>query len=135
MPKYKVTTPRFHNGKLYGPATRRAFITVNKPYPKGETPEGLELVTEVVAKKDANQEVDRDQIKSAMLDMIKDKEGLSADGIPNMAPLQKKVKKKVGQALRDELMTEIKNDEQTQIEKDEMTFIDSDAGDGAVKTL
>lgn len=135
MPKYKVTTPRFHAGNLYGPETRRKFITVDKPYPKGETPDGLVLVAEVAVKKVEGQEVDRDQVKLAMLSMIGEKEGLNADGIPNMAPLQKKVKKKVGQALRDELMTEIKNDEQVKIEKDEMTFIEPGAGDGAVTTL
>lgn len=108
MPKYRVTTPRFYGkGKsaaLYGPGTRRLVLTVDKPYPKDNTPNGLVLIVET---KSSAPVADRDKVKAAMLEMIKDDDNLGTDGIPNMAPLNKKLKFKAGSELRDELMKEI----------------------------
>lgn len=104
MAKYRVTTPRFFNNMLYGPGTRRSTLTVDKPFPKDKMPEGLVLIVETTSSAPT---VDRDKIKAAMLEMIKGDDNLGTDGIPNMAPLNKKLKFKVGSELRDELMKEI----------------------------
>lgn len=42
MPSYKVTKPRFFDGKLYEPNGRRSVITVEKKFDK--VPAGLELI-------------------------------------------------------------------------------------------
>ena len=113
MARYKVTTPRFFGkgGKacLYGPGSKRQFVTFDKPFPKDKTPEGLVLVSEPTAaeKKAGIQETDDVTVKTAMVEMISKGEGLNADGIPNVAPLERKVKCKVGKDLRDKLMQEI----------------------------
>ena len=111
MPKYKVTTPRFHGkgeaATLYGPGTSRSVITVDKPYPKDKIPDGLVLIVET---KSSAPTVDRDKVKAAMIEMIKDNDNLGTDGIPNMAPLNKKLKFKTGSELRDDIMKEINAD-------------------------
>ena len=104
MTRYRVTTPRFFNNMLYGPGTRRLTLTVDKPFSKDKMPEGLVLITET---KSSAPVIDRDKVKAAMLEMIKDDDNLGTDGIPNMAPLNKKLKFKAGSELRDELMKEI----------------------------
>lgn len=72
MPRYEVTKKKFlgagKNAKLYGPGTKRQFITVDKPYPKDKVPAGLVLVkaatkAEVDAQK-KNKKVDADKQKS-----------------------------------------------------------------------
>lgn len=108
MARYRVTTPRFYgkgkNAALYGPGTSRLVLTVDKPYPKDSMPDGLVLIVET---KSSAPVADRDKVKAAMLEMIKDNDNLGTDGIPNMAPLNKKLKFKAGSELRDELMKEI----------------------------
>ncbi len=47
-----------------------------------------------------------------MLEMINDDDNLGTDGIPNMTPLNKKLKFKEGSELRDELMKEINADKE-----------------------
>ncbi|WP_461521166.1 hypothetical protein [Porticoccus sp.] len=42
MPSYKVTTPRFYGGKLYGPGTRRPILDTEEKFKK--LPEGLVLL-------------------------------------------------------------------------------------------
>lgn len=49
MPSYKVTQPRFHEGKLYHPEGKRSVIRRSKPYPNGKVPEGLVLIKETAA--------------------------------------------------------------------------------------
>lgn len=34
MPRYKVTSPRFHDGVFYAPGTKHSIITRDKPFPK-----------------------------------------------------------------------------------------------------
>jgi hypothetical protein len=127
MPRYKVIAPGFHNKMLYHPegTGKRNFLDRDKPFSKDEMPSWLEPVKE---SKKADLSVDRDVVKAAMKSMIEKKEGLSADGVPNMAPLQKIVKIKVGQDLRDELMTEIELDEQNAINLGQGTsFLDKES--------
>jgi len=135
MVTYKVTEPRFYNDRMYGPGTGRNFIKVDKPFPKdknGNIPAGLVLVEQAVDKKAASQEVDRVKIKKVMMEMIKNEEGCTPEGVPTMAPLKSKTKLKFSQELRDELLMEIRNDEQNNIERDDVSFTNSPAG---VQTL
>lgn len=51
MPSYRVTTPRFHHGTMYGPGTSRDVLTVEvpfKPDADGKLPNGLILIDETV---------------------------------------------------------------------------------------
>lgn len=105
--KYKVLEPGFFNKMLYSPTGKRRVLTVDKPFPKDKMPSWLELIKASAAV----QTVDEASIKVAMLKMIEDKEGLNSDDVPNVAPLERKVKCKVGQELRDKVMAEIKADE------------------------
>ena len=136
MPKYRVTTPRFFNNMLYGPGTSRLTLTVDKPFPKDKMPEGLVLIVET---KSSAPVIDRDKVKTAMLEMITDDDNLGTDGIPNMAPLNKKLKFKAGSELREELMTEINAEtahKQGLIESGQkVSFTDDDKEKSKVTTL
>lgn len=133
MAKYKVLKPRFHNNMLYHPEGKRNVLIVDKPFPK--TPDGLELIKESApaAKKTVkdNKTVDRAAIKVAMLEMIKTKDNLGTDGIPNVLSLEKKLKHKVGKVLRDEIMKEI----QDKIDIDSVTFVEPAGPASKVETL
>lgn len=72
MPRYQVTKKKFlgvgKHAKLYGPGTKREFITVDKPYPKDKVPAGMVLVkaptkSEVDAQKKTDK-VDAEKRKS-----------------------------------------------------------------------
>ena len=134
MYKYKVTTPRFHEGVLYGPGTRRNFISYDKPFPKGKMPDGLEPVIKADEKKAVDQTLDTPLIRKVMLEMIEKKEGCSPEGVPNMAPLKLKCKLKFGQEVRDEIMADIEQEKQHKIEIDDVTFT-GDAKPSSVQTL
>ena len=135
MFKYKVTEPRFFNDTMYGPGTGRNFITVDKPFSKndkGELPAGLVLVTKDEKKVSASETLDKPLIKKVMLDMIQKKEGCTPEGVPTMKPLKDRTKLKFNQEVRDELMEEIRKEQQSKIEKDDVTFTSSKS---AVQTL
>lgn len=129
MVTYKVLAPGFYgkgkSARLYDPNGKRPFLKREEPFEKGKTPKWLELVKEVDKPKAASHSVDTEALKVIMKKMIKEEDNLGTDGIPNVAPLAKKAGVKVTKKLRDELLVEIKAEEQIQIEKDEMTFIES----------
>lgn len=132
MVVYRVTEPRFHNDSMYGPGTGRNFIKYDKPFPKDKVPSGLVLVEKAAEKKVADKVLNIVLIKKVMKEMIEKKDGCTPEGVPTMKPLKARTKLNFSQEVRDELLVEIKSEEQSKIEKDDVSFTSSPS---AVKTL
>lgn len=88
MPRYKVTERRFYGDKLYDPAGKRKFLTVDKPFPKGKTPKGLELVKDLskaekaAEKKAATAEKKANEERAEQEKIEKDSVTFTADAKP-----------------------------------------------------